>query len=120
MVLTHTFFSKLVRNFLVKSQSQITPKFSMTASYKRSTEDELKYFGQTICKCFIYMEQFSGKCYPIVSCLDRPRPIKLRRFQMVNEKVPNNTAQNQPKYSSRPAAFRQILQFDCGFMCVCI
>ena len=56
--------------------------------------------------------KFMGKCCPTVSCLDRPS--KLRQF--FNGDLPsNNTTQNQPKNSCKPADFRQILQFTCGW-----
>ena len=48
MVLTHTIhFFETCEKLFSEISGQITPKFPMTASFKRSTEDELRYFGQT-------------------------------------------------------------------------
>ena len=62
------------------------------------------------------LEQFMGKCCPIVSCLDRP---KLRHF-FNGEELSINTTQKQSKptkISYKPADFRQILQFTCVATC---
>ena len=64
------------------------------------------------------LEQFMGKCCPIVSCLERP--LKLRNFfSMVKslQTTQHKSNQHQPKNSCKPADFRQILQFTSKTAC---
>ena len=64
------------------------------------------------------LEQFMGKCCPIVSCLDRPS--KLRHF-FNGEEPSNNTIENLSKPTKnliQTSWFIFILQFTCGHTCV--
>ena len=69
--------------------------------------------AKQVCKFCIWVTNLGtihGEVLPNCFCLYRPS--KLRHL-FTGDLPSDNTTQNQPKSSCKPAAFRQILQFPC-------
>ena len=104
-----------IRNLLV--ESQINPNFPVSANLKRCMEDflfvERTRTGRQ-CKCFIWVTNHGTIHMEMLSNFSCPyRKSKLKHYRQSAFKQHNR---KPSKNSCKPADFRKILQFTCGYI----